>query len=212
MGAGKGRCRRGNSQRHATRARHTRALQSSIHVAILLRIFSSCSYNCRCICECICHCHCICICTCSCVSICACILHFSFNYVHLNPRPIRIFHTFVACNVVAARLRDATVQWQLTAGSRQIPALFGCCLCLCCCCLCFFSRRSPSLVIIARPSPASSLVCLFSLASRQVDSTQLTCVRVCRTRSGECGVYLRCRATCHILCYLPQTVLPYPGH
>lgn len=107
MGQGQER-RQGNSQRHATRARHTRALQSSIHVAILLRIFSSCRCICRCICEYICHCHCICICTCSCVSICACILHFSFNYVHLNPRPIRIFRTFVACNVVAAQLRSAT--------------------------------------------------------------------------------------------------------
>lgn len=92
--AGKGRGSRGNSQRHATRARHTRALQSSIHVAILWRIFSSCS--CRYFSRCIFHCHCICICmcTCSCVSICACILHFSFNYVHLNPRPIRIFSHF----------------------------------------------------------------------------------------------------------------------
>lgn len=84
--------RRGNSQRHATRARHTRALHSSIHVAILWRIFSSCSCICRYFSRCIFHCH--CICTCSCVSICACILHFSFNYVHLNPRPIRIFSHF----------------------------------------------------------------------------------------------------------------------
>lgn len=70
------------------------------------------------------------------------------------------------------------------------------------------ARHPSSSLLSALPSPASFPVCLFSLASRQVDSTQLTCVRVCRTRSGECGVYLRCRATCHILGYLPQTVSP----
>lgn len=212
--------RRGNSQRHATRARHTRALQSSIHVAILWRIFSSCScrYFSRCIFHC--HCICICICTCSCVSICACILHFSFNYVHLNPRPIRIFSHFCGLqrrgsatekrnwetrpfNGNWLRDRDKS-QRSLAAGSAAAAAaVFA---------FSHGARHPSSSLLSALPSPASFPVCLFSLASRQVDSTQLTCVRVCRTRSGECGVYLRCRATCHILGYLPQTVLPYPGH
>lgn len=106
---------------------------------------------------------------------------------------------------MAAQLRDATVQCQLTAGSRQIPALFGCCLCLCCCCcLCFFSRRSPSLVIIALRTPLPRLLpCLFVFTG--VASSGFNAIDLCaRLSHAQRGV----RRLLEVPCNVPHPWLP----
>lgn len=136
-------------------------------------------------------------------------MHFSFNYVHLNPRPIRIFSHFCGLQRRGSATERRDRSMATDCGIETNPSALW---------LLPLSLLLSLLFLTALAIPRHHcspplcsplfLVCLFSLASRQVDSTQLTCVRVCRTRSGECGVYLRCRATCHILGYLPQTVSP----
>lgn len=139
-------------------------------------------------------------------------MHFSFNYVHLNPRPIRIFSHFCGLqrrgSATERRDRSMATDCGIETNPSALWMLPLSLLLLLSFAFSHGARHPSSSLLSALPSPASFPVCLFSLASRQVDSTQLTCVRVCRTRSGEYGVYLRCRATCHILGYLPQTVSP----
>lgn len=120
-GEGKG---GGNSQRHATRARHTRALQSTIHE-------SAPAAGCSCISSCISSYICS-VSICICVFICVCFVWLALfiQLCSLKSAPVsRLFRLRFAFlshflrlatsrRVVAAQLRDATVQWQLRDERR----------------------------------------------------------------------------------------------